>query len=391
VSAGRLFERAFALASSTAVSVILLLLLFCLTFLGTLEQVDRGLFEVQQEYFGSLFVVHWAFGFLPLPLPGAYLLMALLFVNLLCGGVVRIRKGWRQAGILIAHAGILILLAGAFVTFQYAVRGHMSLFEGDAANEFQSSTAWEIAITAPGAGGSATQYVIPSRDFTRLRAKDTATFYHRAIPFELTVNRHLKNSRRLLTDAGREAGKSVEGHRLEILPPAKEPGENIPGAYVKMTDMGTGTIQEAVLWGADAAPLVVAAGGAQWRIALKRRTWQLPFTIALNQFIRELHPGTDKPRSFVSRVTKIDGDAQAAAEISMNKPLRHKGYTLYQASWGPANAGPNDPLFTTLAVARNPAEQVPLIATCIITFGLLVHYCLKLLGYLRAQNAGRSS
>ena len=73
----------------------------------------------------------------------------------------------------------------------------------------------------------------------------------------------------------------------------------------------------------------------------------------------------------------------------MNEPLRLAGYAFYQASWGPPDAGPNDALFSSLAVAWNPADQVPLYGSTVICFGLLVHFLVKLAGYLKAESKAR--
>jgi hypothetical protein len=71
--------------------------------------------------------------------------------------------------------------------------------------------------------------------------------------------------------------------------------------------------------------------------------------------------------------------------ISMNQPLRDGGLVLYQASWGPSNARPGDPLFSTFAVVRNPADRLPLVACIVIAAGLLVHFGRKLALHLRAE------
>ena len=87
-----LTRNAFRFLSSYALSSVLFLLLLLLTYFGTLYQTENGLYAAQQRYFNSLFVVHEAFGVFPLPLPGGYLLLAVLFVNLLLGGLVYARK-----------------------------------------------------------------------------------------------------------------------------------------------------------------------------------------------------------------------------------------------------------------------------------------------------------
>ncbi len=99
--------------SSYGLSCVLFLLLFLLTLMGTLEQIHVGIFDVQKKYFESLFLIHDLFGVIPVPLPGAYLVMALLAVNLTLGGIVRARKRPAQWGMLLGHIGILVLLFGA--------------------------------------------------------------------------------------------------------------------------------------------------------------------------------------------------------------------------------------------------------------------------------------
>ena len=377
----RIFSLIFRFLASTGLSIVLLLLLMLLTFLGTLQQVNQGLYEVQREYFGSLFLVHWVGGVVPLPLPGAYLLLVLAFVNVACGGVIRGRKGWRTAGILIAHAGILLLLFGGFVTYKYAVRGHLTLYEGDQSDRFQSYEQWEIVIARPKGA-----LVIPGQDFIHLTGDRSRAFFANSLPFELTVGGYAANAKATPATAGNQSdGKVADGRRLTVLPLGREAEENMPGAYVTLKDKASGNIEEHVLAALENPPLTVKAGNEDWTISLNRRNWPLPFTVRLDHFTRELYPGTNTPKVFMSDVTKIEGNSRQSIKISMNEPLRHKGYTLYQSSWGPSNAGPNDRLFSTLAVVRNPAEWIPLYACSVIGLGLFVHFSLKLFQYLRRQ------
>jgi hypothetical protein len=136
------FGVAVRLLGSMKLSVWLLLILAALTWLGTLAQVGRSLFDVQREYFESWFV----FAKLPvalwgwepvskplvIPLPGAYPVMGLLFVNLLVGGLLRMKWNGRNAGILITHLGIALLLVAGFVKMHYSYAGNMALFEAPA-------------------------------------------------------------------------------------------------------------------------------------------------------------------------------------------------------------------------------------------------------------------
>jgi hypothetical protein len=91
------------------------------------------------------------------------------------------------------------------------------------------------------------------------------------------------------------------------------------------------------------------------------------------------------PKSFSSAVTIAEAGTRRQVTISMNEPLRQEGLVLYQASWGPSNARPGDPLFSTLAVVRNPADRYPLYACIVIATGLVLHFARRLVRHVRSQ------
>jgi hypothetical protein len=188
----RVLEQALAIVSSLRLSVVLLILLAILTWLGTLEQVHSGLYEVQRRYFDSFFLVHDAWG-IPLPLPGARLVMIVLAFNLALGGIVRLRRGWPTAGVLIAHLGIVFLLVAGLVKAWYSVEGHVSLHEGEQANTFESYQRWELALLEKQDDGRVREFTIPEEAFTRANPARSARFTSADLPFELEVTRYLPN------------------------------------------------------------------------------------------------------------------------------------------------------------------------------------------------------
>ena len=139
-------NRALELLSSLGLSCVLLLFLGLLTWLGTLEQVEYGLFDVQKRYFESFFLLH-SFGPVTFPLPGANLVLTLLFINLMVGGVLRLRRGAATIGVLTTHLGIALLLVAGFVKMYYSQDGHLTLYPTEQSNEFQSYYRWEIAVS----------------------------------------------------------------------------------------------------------------------------------------------------------------------------------------------------------------------------------------------------
>ena len=62
---------------------------------------------------------------------------------------------------------------------------------------------------------------------------------------------------------------------------------------------------------------------------------------------------------------------------------------LFQASWGPSNARPGDPLFSVFSVVRNPSDKWPEISCWVIAAGMLLAFGQKLFGYVRSQKKKR--
>lgn len=381
---GTLAARVFAALSSLTLAGALLCTLALLTFLGTLEQAEFGLYEVQKKYFESAFLVHDA-GPVPLPLPGGGLVLGLLFVNLSLGGVLRLRKRAATAGVLVTHVGMLGMLVAGFVKYATGFEGHVTLYEGDERAYFQSYTENELAIVELRADGRHTEHVVPS---AALRgAAPGAAVTLAGLPFRATVTHWFDNAdvvpKGPLFDVDVPV---VDGLFLRAEPRAAQAERNAPGAYV-LVEGADGTRATGLLWAFDAAPWTVAVDGRRFLLDLRRERYAMPFAVALERFTKEDHPGTNMPAWFSSDVTVTDATAARPVTISMNQPLREGGLVLYQASWGPQGARPGQRLFSTLAVVRNPADQWPLYSCLVIAAGLLFHFGRKLSGHVRREAA----
>lgn len=380
-------KLAFLFISSYGFAVVLLLFLLLLTFLGTLEQAELGLYAVQQKYFESIFLVHHFFGVVPVPLPGAYLCMILFAANLICGGILRAPKDWRTPGVLITHIGILVMLAGAFVTFKYSLDGNMRLYEGEESDEFVSYNDWVIEIGRPEAG--AEMLVIQQDKFIDLKPHEERTFRAPSLPFTLTLSGFGRNTEP--APAGQSGARAVDGITLRQLPLDPKGEQNAAGTYVSVTDKASGETTEGIVWGYARQPFIVESGGEDWAIHLTHKTWQVPFSLRLDKFHHELHPGTNMPANFESEVTKFEDGSEEQIRIWMNHPLRNQGYTFFQSSWGPSNAGPNDPLYSVFSVVKNPADASPLWSCIIISIGMSIHFLQKLLRYLKLESRRRAA
>ena len=376
-------SKTLAVFSSMGTSCVLLILLALLTWLGTLEQTQTGLYEVQRKYFESFVLVHQV-GNVPILLPGANLVMSLLFLNLLVGGLVRIRKSWSTAGIIVAHVGIAMLLVSALVKHRFSEDGHVTLFEGQQRAHFESWFRWELALSEDLGNGSVRERVIPDERIVEARDR-VVRIVSPDLPFALEIERSWANCRPEWTTAPIPGETSSNGVRLSEQPTETKAEANIAGASLAIVEEVNGMRRNALVWGAEARPYTFIAGGKSWAVTLRKERYPMPFAIGLQKFTKEDHPRSNMPRSFASDVSVREGSSARDVRISMNEPLREGGLVVYQASWGPSNAAPGQRLFSTFAVVRNPADQGPLYACIVIAAGLLFHFSRKLVRFVRIE------
>ena len=370
--------------SSFGLSCALLILLALLTYLGTIDQVENGLFEAQKKYFESL-IVWKAIG--PFPLPGAYLVMIVLFVNLVLGGLVRIRKSWATAGVIIGHIGILMMLGAGLVKFYWSKEGHVTLYEGQSKSEFESYYDWELVVLEPTARGTTLEHPIAPREIASATGSAGRVFRDPTLPFELEVSHYMRNCRPMRKGPMFEVDVPViDGVFLNALALDKEAEQNVPGVYVSARGRD-GTSTRGILSGFSDEPLTASFGGKPYALTLRRQRFPMPFTVRLDKFTKENQPRIDMAKRFSSDVSISELQGTRAVKISMNEPLRDKGLVLYQASWGPSNAKPGDPLFSTLAVVNNPSDQWPLYSCIVIAAGMLLHFTRKLVRHVRLEGS----
>jgi hypothetical protein len=380
--------KVFDVLASFALAITVIAFLMLLTIIGTLEQTRSSLFEVQTKYFESLFVVHHVAG-IPVPLPGVYLLLVILTVNLICGGIVRIRKDRMTLGVIVAHLGILAMLSGAFIETTWSEKGHTTMAEGTVAKEFVAYYEWEIAIAAPKPVGPVVEHVIPGEQFMDLRPGARATFTSPDLPFDLVVHDVHANCEPVPASAAAGA-PAVDGFALTDLPRHKEAEADVAGALVTVVPKSGAAPVDGVLWARESVPpMSVVVDGRRWTLDMSHRRFPLPFSVKLDRFHREMHPGTGKPKSFESDVTKVRNGAAQNVKISMNQPLNQDGYKLFQSGFIEPSSG-GGRWWSTFSVVKNPADRMPLWSCIVITIGLLLHFSQKLYRHVRTQTGRRT-
>lgn len=363
--------------ASLRITVAGLFLLLVLTVWGTLYQVDHGLYGAQERFYQSW----WLFIAGVVPFPGAQTVMLVLFVNLIASLVVVAARGRLRWGFIATHAGLLMMLSAGAVTFYLGQESQLSLEEGESSNSSIDYNDWELSLL-PASG-------------TRVQALDRR-FLKPGRKIELpeglgvmTIERSLRNC-----EPTREPAADAPHNRdgisgLQPRAPAKEPSDNRPGLIFSLEQDGK-SAGRFLLWAGDSgSTMIPAPGGGARRITFRQQRLPLPATIELVDFRREMHPGSSIAKSYSSQVIVRNGsEGERKVVISMNKPLRLRGFTFYQSSFSSSPMGRE---VSTFSVVRNYGRLMPYIATGLTAAGMMLHFAGVLIIRLRQPKMGKAA
>ena len=439
---------------SLKLTVILLGLSIVLVFIGTWAQVNNGIWTVMDQYFRCWFVKLG--GVLPVfpggRLLGAALLLNLLIshaarikmqargprlllglATLAVGGAltwfvishvfdfdstqrtinpsqrvtIQLIQGggaaavlfvacWllfrRKAGIVLLHAGVVILMLSELFTSVLAEEGQMTIFEGQRINYVEDNRSAELAIIDASDPERDDVVVVPQS----LLAKG-GTIRLEGLPFDVQVDSSqvFKNAE-LAPLKGGESNHATQGAGLRMM--AQNRAENsgvdtssrvdLPAAYVTFKDRGSnaslGTWLTSVRYTMEKGAQMLHAGGKDYRIALRFKRTYKPYSVYLAQFKFDRYAGTDTPKDYSSyvRVEDAERNVTRVARIWMNNPLRYRGDTLYQSSFDAETEKG-----TVLQVVDNAGWMAPYVACMIVAVGLIGQFQLHLLEFLRKRRS----
>ena len=385
----------FQFFSSLKLTVVLLSFSLILTFFGTLDQVQYGIWHTQELYFESFLVV-WTFPehaplgqhlhWIRIPMPGGYLLGGMLLINLLAAHFTRFKLSWAKCGIFLIHSGLILLLISELITDILAVESQMPVDEGGTSNYSQGFRENELVFIDRSHPDYDSVHTIPAsllKPGKRINVPNT--------PLSIRTVRYHGNA---------EIGRATSG----------SPAESIAtrGAAVRMgiivnpkpetyseDEINTVTAFVEVIKGEDSLgtwlvsnvmderfpPQMVDAGDRSFEIALRFTRHYYPFEIELIDFKHEKYPGTEVPFNFSSevKVTHQDSTKNQKALIYMNHPLRYEGLTFFQASFA------NQDKTSIFQVVRNPGWLLPYLSVLLMGLGMCAQFGMHFFKFLGKQ------
>lgn len=353
-----------------------------LVFLGTLDQVNIGVYEAENRYFKSFFLYFTLPGTtLRLPwFPSGYLVGGLLLVNLIAAHLARFKFTWKKAGIMVLHSGVILLLLGQLFTSLFQVESQMRLDQGETKNYSLSYYHDELALIDTSPSDSDQVISIPDSQLYK---------GHKIVlpvdSLEVGIDEYFINSALLRPD---QLPSSNNPH-LQIGPMAvsvqtertyKENERNMPTAAVSVWQSGI----HVGSWNLAAGfprPARFRVGEKSFQIVLRPKRFYKPFAIQLVQFSHDRYAGTDIPKNFSSRVRLVDSSRHEDREtlIYMNHPLRYQGLTFYQSGFE------NNDKTTILQVVQNPSWLIPYVSCALIAFGMLLQFGMHLISFIKRR------
>ena len=349
--------------------------LIVIVFFGTIAQKDVGLYASQVKYFSSYYFLFAGF----LPLPGGRITIIIMTVNLASSLFKKNLWKMKKLGIIIVHIGGLLLLIGGGITAKFSAEGNMVIGEGERSDHVDDYHDMELAFVNTSLEDSL-EYTI----FDAPLLGEGKRIKYDKLGIQIDIIDHIKNVR--IESRISPADSIYKGflNDFVIIPkqPEKENTQNRPGLIFKIE--GTGKETDGI-YGAflgQRVPDTFEIGGELFFTEFRRKRTYLPFAIELLDFKKVMHPGTNVAKSFSSEVNLIENKIPRRVLIQMNEPLRHRGYTFYQASF----VDGLDKETTVLATVKNYGRMFPYISSIIMSIGLLIHLLINLPKMLKKRS-----
>jgi hypothetical protein len=147
----------------------------------------------------------------------------------------------------------------------------------------------------------------------------------------------------------------------EPIQPTK--GAMLPPSAILIRPVGS----DVDLWISEGEVKSFQSRGRNISVYFGQETADLPFNLKLIKFTKQDYPGTSTPMSYESAVEIQETGHQQV--ISMNEPLKHLGYTAYQASFVMNPGAPAESIFS---VNRDPGRALKYLGSLILGIGIIV-------------------
>jgi hypothetical protein len=180
-------------------------------------------------------------------------------------------------------------------------------------------------------------------------------------------------------------------HRNRFVPADLRPGVErsgyAPGVRARLTAGGKSAdfwLQQTgnLLVSPDELLTPVTVGGETYRIGYSIQLRELPFELKLLRAEQEVDPGTQSPATYTSYVQMTDKEQNILGQdevITMNEPLDHRGFKVYQIGYEALGFDANRrPLNrSTFTIGRDPGMSLKYAGTFMLAGGIICMFYMR--------------
>jgi hypothetical protein len=262
------------------------------------------------------------------------LLMALFGASVIASATLRWPVKVKNAGFFIAHVGLMTSLAGAGASATLAIRGRIDLHAG-------GETATRVTVTKGGMPTGESAALGFDLHLDRFELVNYEPEYRIGYYEQVPVADEMGNVR-MQWRLKASFDPDLEKHRLPSGHSFKLTSVNDQAKAVFMTVQGEGLPREGLLLAEQPQPIFVSATSA---LIYERREKEV--------------------KAYVSHVTVAEGAKRLQTKISVNDPMVHGGWTLYQV-----NYNPEDPTYSGLDAVYDPGVSWVFLGFALICLGV---------------------
>lgn len=327
-----------------------------LLVVGTLAQGQIGLHESLGKYFQSfIFFVG------VMPLPGGLSVCIVLFLNLFVKFIYESEWRWTKVGINLSHIGILVLLIGGVLSFVTREEGVLVIQKTEFSSTANMYVDADFTVTKNGQ-----KLVSVPFDTLEKNNQNLST-----LPFQITILDSCQSCEIIPRDTKNSGWRGpAKGMMLVEGKLKKRAEDNLQGVTFEISEAGEVSEGKYVSFTFLPKPPTIKVKEDVYEFLVERRRIELPFSVQLEKFQAEYYPSTKRAENYSSNVVVRDKIGEVKAHITMNKPLRIDGYTLYQSSFFER---PDGETVSVLSVVKNNGRLFPYISVLLVGIGLLLH------------------
>jgi ABC-type transport system involved in cytochrome c biogenesis permease subunit len=301
----------------------------------------------------------------------------------------------KRAGVVLLHAGILLMMSNEIVVATLHKEAQMNLAEGDFKNYIEDIRTYELVWIDHSNPEKTREIAIPKEMLLAGRTIDDPR-----LPVIITIDQNLPHTalvkkdtpNGVVTSQGLGTGFAVLN--MPEVTGTEDGGKiNMPTIIAKLTNRGAkedmGTYAFPLKLGVQEIFDPIKVGDKSWDVALRFQRTYKDYTIQLVDVRKDDYMGTNVVKNYSSDIRLVDPKLKEddVHHIWMNNPLRFAGETFYQQGYmADPETGKE---YTTLQIVSNEGWMIPYVSCMIVAVGLLAHFLVTLSRYLNRVAEGR--